>query len=54
MDIRGRNLLVLGGYGLVGTAVCRAALDWRQRLRGWPDSRAGVQHWGAGQRSQIL
>jgi hypothetical protein len=26
MDIRGRNLLVLGGYGLVGTAVCRAAL----------------------------
>ena len=26
MDIRGRNMLVLGGYGLVGTAVCRAAL----------------------------
>jgi NAD(P)-dependent dehydrogenase (short-subunit alcohol dehydrogenase family) len=26
MDIRGRNVLVLGGYGLVGSAVCRAVL----------------------------
>lgn len=33
MDIRGKNVLVLGGYGLVGMAVCREILrDEPQRL----------------------
>ena len=26
MDIQGKHVLVLGGYGLVGTAVCREIL----------------------------
>jgi len=26
MDIRGKNALVLGGFGLVGSAVCRELL----------------------------
>ena len=31
MDIRDKKVLVLGGYGLVGTAVCRELLDRRRR-----------------------
>ena len=29
MDIQGKNVLVLGGYGLVGMAVCRQLLPQR-------------------------
>lgn len=48
MDIQGKNVLVLGGYGLVGMAVCREILEHRPRrlvvasLRRW-EAEEGVR-----------